>query len=268
MSSMVDSLNLRPQEKRVIVVIAVAVFVILNLVLVFPHFKDYGNIQKELLNYRTTNANYSAAIAEDNDPVNGSKRKLEKLEKSKGGAAGEFKEIALEETVTSEARANGLFIQSQNTVAPQRIGPTTQSDKFFESQSTRIVVQATEDSLVKFLYDMGNDPAMIRVWELSLSPMDQNRYKLNASITLTADYQKTNASGATPAKTRSLIPMPLAQGPGPRPAATNVNPAPPGRGPLPAPPGPGRAAPPPAMPSMPSMPPMPGRRSPRTNLNG
>ena len=48
MSTSLDSLNLRPQEKRILVVIAVVVFVVLNLVLVVPRFKDYGKIKEQL----------------------------------------------------------------------------------------------------------------------------------------------------------------------------------------------------------------------------
>lgn len=228
---MANSLNLRPQEKRIIMVILVVVFVVLNLVLVFPHFKDYAKIQKDLAATRLNIANYSAFIAKDLDAVGGMKRQVQILEKQQDSAV-PFKEIQLMQTITAQARASGIFIQSSSDVRPQRIGPENQSDKFFESQSTRIVVQATEDALVKFLYDVGNDPAMIRVRDLNMNPLDNNRYKLNASLTLTADYQKTSTnkpglvkSAPPSAKTAAQTAPPAPQGPGARRTPTNANPS-------------------------------------------
>ena len=231
MSSMIDSLNLRPQEKRAIVAIAVVVFIVLNIVLVFPHFKDYGKIQRQLQAARDDIAKYNAVIAKDRDPANGWKKTLADMEKSSGGTA-TFKEIALAETVTAVARASGVFIASGNPVSTVRIGPGTESDKFFESQSLRILGQAADDALVKFLWDLGNDPAMIRVWELELHPLDNNRYKLNAAITLTADYLKTAATNSAMSKTNAAsakaaqppVTVPTkARTPAP---SNNVNPAP------------------------------------------
>lgn len=282
MSSALDSLNLRPQEKRVIVVIAAVVFVVLNLVLVFPRFKEYGKIEAELKKTRQTIATNNAIIAKDNDPVHGWKKQLEDLEKQQGGVA-TFNEIALQETVTAQARVNNVFIQTVSPVSFLRLGTASQSDKFFESESIRIVVQSPESNLVKFLYNVGNDPAMIRVWSLELNALDNNRYKLNAVITLTADYQKTAAPSPAPEKKPVIIKppaqptTPASPGAGARSAPTNVNPATARRGPPPSvPPAPGRAVTPPSpVPSSP-VPPAPGRsavppvptRPPRTPVGG
>jgi hypothetical protein len=250
MSNLADSLNLRPQEKRIIVVIAFVVFVVLNLVLVFPRFKEYAKIHDQLIITQKTIATNKAVIFKDTNEVNGLKGQLRDLEEQKGGAV-TFKEIQLLETVSALARASGVPPpQSTSPVSSTVIGPGSQSDKFFESQSIRINVQSVEDALVKFLYDLGNDPAMIRVRELEMRPVDNNRYRLNAFITLIADYQKTaqakpvlTAAGAAP-KTAAQPPTPAPPRTGARAASTNVNPPPAGRGSAPAigPPAPGRAA--------------------------
>ena len=41
-----DRLNLRPFEKRLVVVVGVVLFVVLNLVFVVPHFSDLTDAQK------------------------------------------------------------------------------------------------------------------------------------------------------------------------------------------------------------------------------
>lgn len=39
-TSVIEQLNLSPQERRIVVIIAVIVFVVLNFLLVWPHFND------------------------------------------------------------------------------------------------------------------------------------------------------------------------------------------------------------------------------------
>ena len=45
MSGFIDSLNLRPQEKRLLGVIGVVVFLALNWIFVWPHFRDYARMR-------------------------------------------------------------------------------------------------------------------------------------------------------------------------------------------------------------------------------
>jgi len=264
MSSFVNSLNLRPQEKRAIVAIAVVVFVVLNIVLVIPRFKDYGQVQAQLKNTLLAITNDNVVIAADTNPVHGLQVQLASLEKQPEGVVA-IKDIQLMDTLTAQAKALGVTIMSLSGIASSRIGPTNLSDKFFESQSTRITVQWPEDALVKFLYNVGNDPAMIRVRELDMHPMDNNRYKLNANITLIADYQKTNAP--KPVLTATVAaPKPAVKPPAPAPATaaarsapTNANPGSARRGPpvTNVPPSRGRAGTltmPPAPPAPPATP--------------
>src|SRR5437870_4754246 len=42
MKSVFDKLNLRPQERRLVVIVGIVVFVVLNLVFVRPMFGEYG----------------------------------------------------------------------------------------------------------------------------------------------------------------------------------------------------------------------------------
>jgi hypothetical protein len=268
MNNLGDSLNLRPQEKRIIVVIAIIVFVVLNLVLVFPHFKDYGIYQKQLLDTRGAILKDKRVIELDNKP-GGLKEQLAQLQNGNGGVIASTP-IELQKTITDQA--TGVFIQTSGGVTPTRIGPESLADKFFESESIHMVVQAAEEPLVKFLYNVGNDPAMIRVRELELHPLDNNRYKLNAAITFTADYQRTVAPKKaapilTPASVKTAAKAPTNASPtnAARSPATNATPAPPGKAPTPpapsravAPPAPGRAGTPPA-PGRAGTPPTPGR---------
>src|SRR5712691_2154232 len=48
MNSYLNKLNLRPQERRLLVAVATLVFVILNIWLVWPHFRDWGQVQTKM----------------------------------------------------------------------------------------------------------------------------------------------------------------------------------------------------------------------------
>jgi hypothetical protein len=201
MSAFIDSLNLRPQEKRLIVGIALAVFVVLNIYFVFPHFKDYAAITREFYTIRTNTTAYKSMIAADDNPNNGFRIQLVKLKQQEGdSSASPYKEIQLVNTIASQARTTGVGIQTADPLPTLRRGLTNQAAQFFESQSIRISAQAKEVDLINFLYNIGNDPAMIRVRELDLRPFDNNRYQLKCLITLTADYQKTAVTKPTSAK--------------------------------------------------------------------
>jgi len=85
------------------------------------------------------------------------------------------------------------------------------TNEFFEEHSTTISIESQEPQLVNFLYNMGMDPAMIRVAKLDLKPADANRYRLKGGITLTANYAKKPATVSVAAAVKPV--------PGAKPAA-------------------------------------------------
>lgn len=210
MNSVLDQLNLTPQERRIVVVIAVVVFVVLNLLLVWPHFKDLGQVQRQLAETRRTIQQWNKQITLDLDPTNGYQKQLAGLEKHAGGAIGGSKQVALQTTVQSNARRTGVIFDE---IKPVTSG-TPDTNAFFEEQSIRISFESPETNLVNFLYDAGNDPAMIRVRELNLQPADANRYKLKGYAILTANYARQAPKAATPAPAPKAPPQAI-----PRPGA-------------------------------------------------
>ena len=46
MNSLFDKLNLRPNERRLVIGVALGVFIILNWIFVWPRFGDWGRLQK------------------------------------------------------------------------------------------------------------------------------------------------------------------------------------------------------------------------------
>ena len=217
--SFLDQLNLRPAEKRVVFVIVVVVFFVLNYWMVWPHFGDWARIRKQLDATRGKIHDETAEIVRDVDSTNGYKRQLAKLEREqKGGVSKVFDEaLLLQQTVAAQAPKCGVDISSRVPGAP-----TANTNEFFDEQTLQITFEASESNLVDFLYNVGNDPSMVRIRELRLDPVDPGRYKLRGSILLAANYEKR----ALPTQPKSAFQ------PGAKPAPATAQPNPVPKGPL------------------------------------
>jgi len=213
MNNFLNQLNLTPQERRIVVVIFLVVIVVLNLLFVWPHFGEWGSINKQLESMRGTIANDNRMIGLDTNPTNGFQVQVKKLSRLEGSSVMENPvdpSIQLGNTIRAQEIKTGVNVSSFGT-------GRVHTNEFFEEISTAIEVQSQEPQLVSFLYNMGMDPAMIRVASLDLQPDERStRYKLKGSITLTANYTKrppTAVSASTAGKPVSV----------PRPAAAPVN---------------------------------------------
>ena len=193
-----DKLNLRPNERRIVIVVGVVVFIVLNAWVVWPHFNDASNSLKMIDKGRRDWTNEVELINKDTRP-GGTRAQINALMREEGGDldASQSTEIQLTRKVQEKAPQYGVTVIQYRDVQNTATGNTNQ---FFEERSQSISFQSGESNLVNFLYDMGNDPAMIRVRELHLKPADQNRYRLAGDMLLSANFQKKqSAPAAAPA---------------------------------------------------------------------
>ena len=101
--------------------------------------------------------------------------------------------------VQSEAVRSGVNIINSGK-------PTTQTNQFFVEHSQNLGVQAKEQALVDFLFNLGSGNSLIRVRDLSVRPEPQH-HELSATIKLVASYQKrTPTLTTTPATQKSTAP--------------------------------------------------------------
>jgi len=187
MTSFWDRLNLRPAERRLVVGVAVVLFIVLNAFLVWPHFKDWNQTKSRLLDAQEKLKAFHGQVNQIEDY----KKQVQKLE---GGGAGlaEDQDIQLLRTIQMRQAETGITI----TQTPR---PTTQTNEFFLEQVQNISVQATEEQLVNFLYSLGSGNSMVRVRDLSLRP-DPPRQQLAGSIKLVASFpRKLTGRSATAA---------------------------------------------------------------------
>jgi len=171
--------QLRPIERRLAVGVIVVLLLVVNYVEIWPHFSDWGDANSKTQQAQQTLKRYQDAIAQA--PTY--ERLLKKFESQGAVVAQEDQAVDMMRTVSQQSAATGAAIVSQSRSV------THTNSVFFVEQVQTINVVATDEQLVNFLYGLGNDPAMIRVRDLSLQP-DGPRQKLNAAVQLVASYQK------------------------------------------------------------------------------
>jgi Tfp pilus assembly protein PilO len=186
MSNPLDSLNLRPFEKRLVAAVAILLFIVLNAWFVIPHFKDWKRTKVQIAEARKKLEKYDTSV-----------RQMPEMEKKIKAMEGDAQALPLEDQATEFLRA----IQLQQAAVGVAVANTTphkpQTNQFFLEQSATLRVTAPESQLVDFLYGLGSGNSQIRVRDLTLRP-DQPRQQLDATVQLVASYQKAPPKAVAP----------------------------------------------------------------------
>jgi type II secretory pathway component PulM len=179
MKSGFDQLNLRPFERRLVVGVGTVVFVVLNMVFVWPHFSDRSKAQEDLEGARRKLARFEQEIAQ----VPQVQAKMRELESAAEPVPEEDQGTEFLNTIQRQSSQSGISITT-----PQRMTTRTNNQFFIERNQTVSFV-AAELQLLDFLHSLGTGGSMIRVRSLSLRP-DAPRQRLTGNVTLVASYQK------------------------------------------------------------------------------
>ena len=177
--------QLRPTERRLVVGVAVILFIVLNWYYVVPHFSDLSDLHGRADAAEGKLNRYNKALAEK--PM--LEKQVRQFESEGNFVATEDQGINFLRTIQSQAIASGIGV-----VNPSR-QITHTNDIFFVEQVQNIGVTATDEQLVNFLYQLGSGPSMIRVRDLELQPDPQHQH-LIANIRLVANYQKNPPAAA------------------------------------------------------------------------
>ncbi len=190
--------NLRPFEKRVFVGVTTGLFVLVNILVVFPHFGDWDKMKYRMAGAQRTLATRDAEIKQKPRY----ETELKKLEKEGLDVPAEEQALQFSRTVSDEMVRCGVTPLSAGRIQ-------TRTNQFFLELSQTITVQAGEQQLVDFLFNLGSGNSLIRVRDLSLHPDAQTRQQLAATVKLVASYQKNpTARVASPSRTASVRPAP------------------------------------------------------------
>jgi Tfp pilus assembly protein PilO len=180
MTNPFDQLNLRPQERRVVVIVGLLIFVVLNFLLVTPLFGQLGQSENQLKSSETKLAKYETEIAKAPGY-----EKIEQRLKDEGGDV-LSEELQLQRIVQNQANAASVQVSRYNPAARTQTGRTNQ---FFEDQGLTIDFTSGGKELVDFLVGMASANSMVHVQDMSLRPV-QNGTRLGGNIVFIASYQK------------------------------------------------------------------------------
>jgi type II secretory pathway component PulM len=183
--------QLRPLERRFAVGVAVVVFIVLNWLFVWPHFSDWGNLQRRGDDARRKLKLYQTAIAQ----TSAYEAQVKALQGQGEFVAPEDQAINMMRTIQSQAAQSGVGIVNYSR-------SILHTNQFFMEQVQNVTVIADDKQLVDFLYKLGSGASMTRVIDLEMQP-DAAKQHLNADIRLVASYQKNApASNLKPATQR------------------------------------------------------------------
>jgi len=237
MTRLFDKLNLRPQERRLVIFVAVVVFLALNWFFVRPYFGELGRMQQRM---RDAEKNFKKFTEEIQRRPIYEKQKTE-LSQQGGQVPTEEQATSLTSEVNRQAGVAGVYIQGLIPAPRSREGGKTNS--FFEEQAVNMTFANTgEPELVNFLFGLASQNSLIRIKSMNLRP-DPGQMKLGGTLTLVESFQKkpptkmaaatASGSASTPAKTSAPPAKPAIATPKPpatpapvAPAKTNANMAP------------------------------------------
>lgn len=203
--SFLDQLNLRPQEKRLVVGALAVVVLVLSLLFVWPKTGEWRKAQDALEKSRRSFKNQQAEIAR----IPEFEARLAELEGQGSAVLQEEQALQLMRSVQVKAQEHQVTITSTRSGVA---GTGTSTNVFFDEQTVIIGVYTGEKELVDFLHALGSGNSMIRVRDMDLRP-DPPRYRLNGSVTLVASYQKKPKVAPKPAPAPALAVAPSTNSP-------------------------------------------------------
>ena len=204
MKSVFDKLNLRPNERRLVIIVMIVVFIVLNFIFVWPEFGKWGKIKARRTAAENLLRQYQREIA--NTTVY--QGQLKDLEKQGATVQTEAQALTLSTEVQNQAALSGVQVNRYDPVRQTAMSIGGKTNQFFEEQSGIINVTTEEKSLVDFLYNLGTGRSLIRVRSFTLNP-DPPRHKLQGNVTLVASYQKKAPTRVAPTVTAAATPPPV-----------------------------------------------------------
>lgn len=181
MKDWIETLNLTPSERRLVFLVALVVFIVLNIWFVFPLFGQWDDVEKKLEQASSKLVRYESKVSE----IPALRSTLTELEGATA-SVGDFSEQAVDlaKRVENQADASRLAI---NRRTPGR----SDQNEFFQEQTYSINYVAKDEALYEFLAYMSDpaDPTTIRIRSMTIKP-DRNQTQFEGNIVFVASYKK------------------------------------------------------------------------------
>jgi type II secretory pathway component PulM len=180
--------NLRPQERRLVVIVGMVIFILLNMWFVWPYFGDWGKVQADLQKNRSTLDRFQREIAR-RPQYEKRQAELETTGSEMLSSETEFQRI-----ISGQASATGVQLGSITATRSSNV----KTNQFFQEGAFSVQFTAGGKELIDFLVGIAAQNAMIRVRNMNIRTADASQTKLGGNILFVGNYQRpsTNANAA------------------------------------------------------------------------
>src|SRR5438876_1244971 len=146
MTRYLDRLNLRPQERRLVIFVVIVVFVALNWFFVRPYFGELGRTQQRMIDADKDIRKFEEEIQRKRIYT----KELEDLSKQGGQVPTEIQVTTLTREIDNKAVAAGLDVKN---LVPAPRSHDSRTNSFFDEQTLNLTFANTgEQELINFLY--------------------------------------------------------------------------------------------------------------------
>lgn len=193
MNSLFDRFNLAPHERRLVVIVGVIFFAVINVLFIWPKFGEWSRAENRRLAALQTLEKYQREIAR----IPTYETRLKELESAGTDQVVDEQtvQLRLSDAVQKTATAHGIPV---NRLTPQARSGFADENQFFDEKSLVLQTDTQTKELVDFMVSLAENPMMIRVKDLNLKP-NRNLTSLSVTMTLTAAYQKQKSASKPPA---------------------------------------------------------------------
>ncbi|HTD86775.1 MAG TPA: hypothetical protein VK850_09385 [Candidatus Binatia bacterium] len=199
MKSIFDKLNLRPQERRLVVGVGIVVFAVVNFWFVIPHFGDLGKLQNKKDYTQKTLQKFKDELAKKTFY----EKELKRLESVGAYLPSEEQALELQREVYQQAQQASVMIARSDA---SRGASLQRTNSFFEDQTLVIFVNTGEKELVDFLWGLGKGQSLTRVSSMTLR-RDPSQTKIAGDLTLVKSFQKKPPKAPAPVAVAAANPV-------------------------------------------------------------
>ncbi len=210
-SSYFDKLGLSPQERRLVVIVGIVVFVVINWWVIFPMFGNWGIYEQKLKDSAAQRDKFNAEIGRQKEYDT----KLKALQQQGSQVASEEAALRLQQDVINMANLTGLGYG--NITPVNRASTTVKTNSFFDEASVSVSINTGEKELIDFLVRLADKELLVRAKSMDIGPDPQTQTRLMGNLTLVKSFQrKPPPKPLVPAKTTppaAASPTPVAAKP-------------------------------------------------------
>ena len=197
MIGLFEKLNVRPEERRMVIAVFFTAFVVFNGLWAWKYLSgstEWNQLDDELADLNKETKGYQKSIKRLSTEKKKWDQYMKELKERNGDESGEKFDPFIR--VRNMDHWKGI-----NPSSPRRSTSSEESGfDSFEKQEVRARFRTGPRQLMLFLRELGGQREMIRLNTLNLKPADRDRKEFTGEITIIASLPKANESNKRPAR--------------------------------------------------------------------